>query len=80
MAIAAIGGGALANQNATPDTIVPLSTVVTLSMVGPIALQGLTRHLASWPDSSRVSGQRVMLIVLALQFVTLAARLSLIWY
>jgi hypothetical protein len=80
MAIAAVGGGALAIQNATPDTLVTLSTIVTLAMVGPIALQGLTRHLSAWPDSSRLGGQRVMLIVLTLQFVTIAARLSLVWY
>jgi hypothetical protein len=74
--MAAVLGGLLASQSGAAPPGLPLSTVRMFAIVGPVALRHITRHLSAWPDSSRVGGQRVLVVALALQFIVLAEQLA----
>lgn len=69
MGLAALASGLVATQSraAGPEALMPV--VVSLALLGPVSMQRLTRHLSSWPGSSRLGGQGVVLAALALQFV-----------
>lgn len=49
------------------SSLVP--SLVVLAFVGPLSMQRVTGHLSSWPGSSRMGGQGVVLTALVLQFV-----------
>lgn len=69
MGLAGLASGLAATQSTAsgPEALMPV--VVSLALLGPISMQRITRHLSSWPGSSRLGGQGVVLAALALQFV-----------
>lgn len=69
MGVAAVAAGLAATQTAGfgPASMVPC--LVVLALVGPVSMQRVTGHLASWPGSSRMGGQGVVLTALVLQFL-----------
>lgn len=74
-----IGGGlllvaVLATQSPASGPAAALLSAMALALVGPLCMQRVTRHLAAWPGSTRMSGQSMVLAALALQFVALASR------
>ena len=74
-----IGGGLLlvallATQSPAAGPAAALLSAMALALVGPLCMQRVTRHLAAWPGSTRMSGQSMVLTALALQFVALASR------
>ena len=71
--LAAIAAAVLATQSATPDPSTAAICVVGLALVGPISTHRVTQHLSTWPDSTRMGGEAVILIALVLQFVALFA-------
>jgi len=68
MGAAMVGVGLLATQSARvgPQALIP--TVTVLAILGPLSMQRVTKHLSSWPGSTRVAGQGVVQAALALQF------------
>jgi hypothetical protein len=75
MTFATIGGALLATQTSTPDALALLPLALALAIVGPIAMQRVAKHLSAWPGSTRLAGQGVVLVALALQFTALISRL-----
>lgn len=74
-----VGGGLLlvavfATQSPGAGPLAALLSAMALALVGPLCMQRVTRHLAAWPGSTRMSGQSMVLTALALQFVALASR------
>jgi hypothetical protein len=69
MGFGGLAAGLAATQNslAGPESVMPV--VVALALLGPISMQRITRHLSSWPGSSRLGGHGVVLAALALQFI-----------
>lgn len=69
MGLAGLASGLVSTQSrlASPEALMPV--VVALALLGPISMQRITRHLSSWPGSSRLGGQGVVFAALALQFV-----------
>ena len=76
MGIGALAAGLLSTQSTAfgPHALIP--SVVALSLVGPISIQRVTRHLSAWPGSSRLGGQGVVLAALALQFIVFLSSVS----
>jgi hypothetical protein len=75
-----IGGGLLftaliVTQIPAAGPAAAILSVMALALVGPLSMQRVTRHLAAWPGSTRMSGQSMVLTALALQFVALASRM-----
>ena len=68
---AAIVAGMVATQRfgLGPEAMIP--TVATLAVVGPISAHRLTHHLAAWPGSTRLGGQGVLLMAMAIQYFML---------
>ena len=75
MGLAALGAGIASTQSATGAADALRPAVVALAIVGPISVQRVTQHLATWPGSSQVVGQAVVMAALALQFLALLAHL-----
>jgi hypothetical protein len=71
--LAAVAAALLASQSVTPDPQSGAICVAALALVGPISTQRVTQHLSTWPDSTRVAGEAVILLTLVLQFVALFA-------
>lgn len=69
MGLAGLAAGLVATQNRAsgPESLMPV--VVALALLGPISMQRITRHLSSWPGSSRLGGHGVVLAALSLQFI-----------
>ena len=69
MGLAGLAAGLAATQNSLtgPESVMPV--VVALALLGPISMQRITRHLSSWPGSSRLGGHGVVLAALSLQFI-----------
>ena len=72
-AFAAVGFAIVATQSMRISASDVCPAVACLAIVGPISAQRVTQHLAAWPGSSRLGGQGVVLVALALQFVMLLA-------
>jgi hypothetical protein len=70
-AIAAVGSGLVATLD--PDAFRPVlsPTQVLLSVLGPIALQRVVRHLSAWPGSGRLGRPAMVYLLLAAQFLPL---------
>ena len=53
MGLGGLAAGLAATQNslAGPDSVMPVA--IALALLGPISMQRITRHLSSWPGSSR---------------------------
>ncbi len=68
LAVAALAAGVVTTQ-ASGGSGAQTATVLALALIGPISMQRVTQHLASWPGSSRLGGQEVVLAALALQFI-----------
>jgi len=75
MGLAALGAGIASTQSATGAADALRPAVVALAIVGPISVQRVTQHLATWPGSSQVVGQAVVMAALALQFLALLVHL-----
>jgi hypothetical protein len=75
LGIAMLGVGLLATQSTRlgPQAMIP--TVVVLAVIGPLSMQRVMKHLATWPGSTRLGGQGVVLAALALQFFMLLSSL-----
>lgn len=73
LALAAVAAALLGTQSVTPDPQAAAVCVAALALVGPISTHRVTQHLSTWPDSSRVAGEAVILLALVLQFVALFA-------
>jgi len=76
LSVATVGAGLVTTQSAFagPQLLVP--SVVALALVGPVAMQRITRHLSAWPGSTRVAGDGVVLAGLSLQFLMFLSKLS----
>jgi len=72
-AFAGVAFALLATQNVRLSARELVPALVALAIVGPISAQRVTQHLAAWPGSSRLGGQSVVMVALALQFVILLA-------
>lgn len=77
LGLGALALGVVATQSAAATTTGVIFSVVALALVGPMSMQRLTQHLAAWPGSSRLGGQGVVLVALALQFVALFSTVRL---
>ncbi len=75
LGIAMIGAGLLATQSARVGPQMMIPTVTVLALIGPLSMQRVMQHLATWPGSSRLGGQGVVLAALALQFFMLLSSL-----
>jgi len=75
LGIAMVGAGLLATQSTRvgPQALIP--TVTVLALIGPLSMQRVMKHLATWPGSTRLAGQGVVLAALALQFFMLLSSL-----
>ncbi len=81
MTAAAVGSGVLSTQGggvaaaALPALVAAafLPALVALAVLGPVAMQRVTRHLAAWPGSERHEGESVLLAAVVLQFAAVAA-------
>jgi hypothetical protein len=73
MALAGLLAGVTASQGGGELAEAGRIAAMVLAIVGPLAARRITQHLSTWPGSSRVGGQTVVLTALALQFVTLFA-------
>ena len=73
--LAAVAGGLLATQSAAPEPQALAICVAALSLVGPISMHRVAQHLSAWPDSTRMAGERAVLVALVLQFLALFADL-----
>ncbi len=75
LGVAMVGAGLLATQSARvgPQAMIP--TVTVLALIGPLSMQRVMKHLATWPGSTRVAGHGVVLAALALQFFMLLSSL-----
>jgi hypothetical protein len=71
--VAALLAGVFSTQCAIPGPAAMLPTLALLALLGPISLQRVTRHLSTWPGSSRLGGKGVVMTALALQFIALAS-------
>lgn len=71
--LAAVASGVLATQTTAPDPQAMAICVAALALVGPISMHRVTQHLSTWPDSTRMSGEAVVLVAVVLQFVALYA-------
>ena len=71
--VAAVAAALLATQSTAPDPQSAAICVAALALVGPISTHRVTQHLSTWPDSSRMTGDAVILLTLVLQFVALFA-------
>ena len=71
--LAAVAASILATQNVTPEPQALAICVAALALVGPISMHRVTQHLSAWPDSTRMTGEGVVLVALVLQFVALFA-------
>ena len=69
--VAAVAAAVLATQSAAPEPQGLAICVVALALVGPISMQRVSQHLSSWPDSTRLTGEGMLLVILVLQFVAL---------
>lgn len=69
--VAAIAAALLATQSSAPEPQALAICVVALALVGPISMHRVSQHLSSWPDSTRMAGEGMLLLVLVLQFVAL---------
>ena len=69
LGFAGLASGLVATQSSAsgPESVMPV--VVALAVLGPISMQRITRHLSSWPGSSRLGGHGVVLAALSLQFI-----------
>jgi hypothetical protein len=76
LGIAALLAGLASTQTTTwgPDALLP--SVVALSILGPLSMQRVTRHLSAWPGSSRLGGQGFVLVAVALLFVVFLANIT----
>jgi hypothetical protein len=73
LALAAVAAALVGTQSATPDPQAAGVCVAALALVGPISTHRVTQHLSTWPDSSRMTGDAVILLAVVLQFVALFA-------
>jgi hypothetical protein len=73
---AALGAGLVATQVWGGAPYAALTSVAALALIGPVAMRHVTRHLSAWPGSNRLSGESVLFVALALQFVALFAHIS----
>lgn len=73
LALAAVAAALLGTQSTSPDPQSVAVCVAALALVGPISTHRVTQHLSTWPDSSRMAGEAVILLTLVLQFVALFA-------
>jgi hypothetical protein len=73
LALGAVAAALLGTQSITPDPQAAALCVALLALVGPISTHRVTQHLSTWPDSSRMAGEAVILLALVLQFVALFA-------
>jgi hypothetical protein len=71
--VAAVAAGLLATQSVTPEPQSLAICVAALALVGPISMHRVIQHLSAWPDSTRLTGEGVVLAALVLQFVALFA-------
>ncbi|HEY6866680.1 MAG TPA: hypothetical protein VI792_05445 [Candidatus Eisenbacteria bacterium] len=69
MGFAMLGAGLLATQGASADPGYFLPGVVVMALLGPVSMERITRHLSTWPGSTRNEGHGVALVALALQFI-----------
>jgi hypothetical protein len=73
LGVAAVASGLVATQRADAGPADLLPGVVALSMLGPISMQRVTRHLSAWPGSTRFAGRGVVLAAITLQVIVLLA-------
>jgi len=73
--LAALGAGLLSSQISRPGPGALMPTLAAFALLGPLSLQRVARHLATWPGSSRLGGTGIVLWALVLQFVALASAL-----
>jgi hypothetical protein len=71
LAMLVIAVAATQSTLASPGAMV--YSVAGLALIGPISMQRVTQHLATWPGSNRLGGQGIVLTALILQFVALAS-------
>ncbi|MGH7724808.1 MAG: hypothetical protein ACREOU_05205 [Candidatus Eiseniibacteriota bacterium] len=66
---AAILAGFVSTQSARFEPGALIASTVALSLIGPLSLQRVARHLSATLDPDARSGERVILVALMLQFV-----------
>jgi hypothetical protein len=76
MLLAALGAGIAATQSETDAANALRVVAVMLAVAGPVSIQRVTQHLATWPGSTRLGGQSLVLTAVVLQFLTLAAHMT----
>ncbi len=69
LGVAVVLGGLLSTQSAAFESPALLPSVVVLSLLGPLSLQRVARHLAASFDTDERDGEAVILVVLLFQFV-----------
>ena len=73
MGISALVGGLVATQSRAFGAEAFLPSIVLVSLVGPLMIQRVTRHLAAWDDPDRPGGENVVLAAVLLQFAAILA-------
>lgn len=69
LGIAAVLAGLLSTQSTAFEPASLLTSTVALCLVGPLALQGVARHLSATFDTDERGGEAVVLVGLLLQFL-----------
>jgi hypothetical protein len=77
MGVSALVGGLVATQSRTFGAEAFLPSIVLVSLVGPLMIQRVTRHLAAWDDPDRPGGENVVLAAVLLQFAAILAAVPL---
>jgi hypothetical protein len=69
LGVAAILGGLMSTQSATFDRAALIPSIVALSLIGPLSLHRVARHLSATLDTDPRNGEGVVLMALMLQLV-----------
>jgi hypothetical protein len=73
LAGSALLGGAWSTQSRAFGGAELLPSILALSIVGPLMLQRVARHLAAWQDPDRPGGENVVYVAALLQFIAVFA-------
>lgn len=73
LGLSAFLGGLASTQSRAFGVESLLPSIVVMSLVGPIMMQRVTRHLAAWKDPDQAGGENVIFAAAILQFVALLA-------
>jgi len=76
MAPATMVLGLVMTQSADLAAWALMPSVVMLSILGPISIHRVTRHLSALPGANRLGGRGVVLAAVTLQFIVFLSCLS----